>query len=109
MAKILAKSKSIRVCGPTGWKTEFRPIKKGIITDEIDEFYGLGSCIGETPKLKDLDSRDPNAVIDFYLKVMRNDCSDKTKLRIVKLFNDGLVNFDDNVKTIQFTPKDPDL
>lgn len=79
-----------------GWKTELRKIAGNVILEfEREIFYGLGNC-----PFSHIDfpgEKNPEAIIDFYIKVLRLDCNDKVKPRIMRLFNEGFLKFDDDM------------
>lgn len=80
----------------SGWKTELKRITPNVTLEfEKEIFYGLGNCPFKHQEFPA--DKNPEAVIDFYIKALRLDCNDKVKPRIMRLFNEGFLNFDDSM------------
>jgi hypothetical protein len=96
-----------------GWKTEFKIIVPNCTLDyENEVFYGLGSCPftgSPDPEGAIKNGGDPERLIDFYLQVLRMDCTKNVKSRIQKLIASSWLDFSQDFDYFTFNSNNPEV
>jgi hypothetical protein len=71
-------------------------------------FYGLGNCEQKSPPPIELfDSKEPEKVIEYYLKVLRVDCMTNAKERVMNLFNEKFLVFGESRDIFEVAKNNP--